>query len=462
MKKTMVLYIITPLLLALASCEDSGGGTYAGRSSRQFYAQDIYQSELQNKSVYYTVNAVHLAENSTCIVYADRNAGVSIATAETIAAEFQNNIVYKITNAFGPFGDLDGNRKLILLLLDIRDGYSGSGYVAGYFNPSDMFQRSTRYPYSNQADMIYLDTNPGQPGTTEFYSTIAHELQHQINFTASVDYRIIGNTIYDMDTWIDEGLSSAAEYIYRGGHYTQRINYFNSDRGGTISKGNNFFVWQNDANVLDEYATVYLFFQWLRIQSGGTGIYKNIIQSPDYDYHAVTAAATSIGGPYSDWGTLMREWLLANYVNSATGTLGYKGEIQTTTYAISDNTRNLLPGEGVYSKINTQFDVTDTGNIRYAGATKNSTLISTTTPYTGTRLLTFNSNDSNAVFNTSGNIVSSAYETGQLTGNGDSRSVVEAGRQAYQNPGKYPVDAAAILGERERTFDGTDLLYGKN
>jgi hypothetical protein len=61
-----------------------------------------------------------------------------------------------------------------------------------------------------------------------------------------------------------------------------------------IHLGNTFFVWDNYTDpydpyffsyfVLDDYSTDYLFFQWLRIQAGGsTAIYKDIFNSNDYD-----------------------------------------------------------------------------------------------------------------------------------------------------------------------------------
>ena len=48
----------------------------------------------------------------------------------------------------------------------------------------------------------------------------------------------------------------------------------------------------NPNTVLDNYATVSLFLQWLRIHaSNGTEIYKEILASEDRDVDAVTAAA---------------------------------------------------------------------------------------------------------------------------------------------------------------------------
>jgi hypothetical protein len=79
-----------------------------------------------------------------------------------------------------------------------------------------------------------------------------------------------------VDTWINEGLSTAAEYVYAGDP-AGRVRYYNDDPLGTIQIGNNFFYWGGiwDSDILADYTTAYLFFQWLRMHSSnGIGIYK--------------------------------------------------------------------------------------------------------------------------------------------------------------------------------------------
>ena len=62
----------------------------------------------------------------------------------------------------------------------------------------------------------------------------------------------------EQDTWINEGLSSAAEYVYKGSHITDKINYYNADPNTYIAQGLNFLTW---LNYYENYSTVYLFFQ---------------------------------------------------------------------------------------------------------------------------------------------------------------------------------------------------------
>jgi len=374
------LLIAAAFSLLVFSCPDEK------EDKRSFWAQDA-------KGKNYQVQAELLAAGIYCNVWVDVNAGVDVNTARMIAQEYDKNIYLKMMPVFG-FPALysdgkkvvatntmqladwlgDGDGKLCILLLDIKDDYnppSNTSYIAGYFWGGDLL---TVYN-SNSADMIYIDTYPGFKNMANLYRTLAHEMQHMINFALTIANRKGAS----MDTWIDEGLSSAAEYIVYGPSENRLKDYNNSD---LIKKGNNFFVWNNRYNaektadgspvaVLDDYATVYLFFQWLRIQSAkGTEIYKDIIGSAASNYTAVTAAAKNINSDYGDWGNLLRDWLAANQINNATGPYGYKGEeafSEIAKHYVPGTSTNiqLFPGEGVYSYTTSNPGNSPNGNINY-------------------------------------------------------------------------------------------------
>ncbi|MDR2746571.1 MAG: hypothetical protein LBB77_03910 [Treponema sp.] len=349
---------------------------------------------------YESVTAWKLAEGSRCIIFAASDGQVSAATAEAIAREYDANIYPKIAGVFGDYAswnfDVDSNGKIILLLLDIKDGYNGSGgYVAGYFDKYHMGNDTA----SNRADMLFIDINPQVPGSQSFYVSIAHELQHLTNFAM--------HNGESQDLWLDEGLSSAAEYLY-GGHQDSRVFYFNQDPKGTIARGNNFFVWDDweskYGDSLANYATVYLFFQWLRIHHpGGTGVYRTISNSNEKDYRAVTGAVTGwtdiTGTSEEVWDQLLSSWMIANCLNAPKGRYGYNGEIRTVVWSFKRSgtgSTPLFPGEGVYSEIKTGVGVS-TGNESYIkylgiGGTPENPNIVVQSPYTGKVLLTYNAN----------------------------------------------------------------------
>jgi hypothetical protein len=352
--------------------------------------------------------------------------------------------------------------KLTILLLDIRDGYKegeNDAFVAGYFTALDFFENDDpKYP-SNERTMLYIDVNPLPVESELFYSTIAHEMQHLMNFATTVLQRsVLSNGVITglnlMDTWINEGLSSAAEYIYLGKHLQHRIDDFSDDSTGLIAKGNNFFVWgnrdtENPNAVLDDYATVYLFFQWLRLQKGGTNIYKNIIFSQESDYKAIDS---------NNWSTTLGAWLRANYDRSTSDEYGYKNdtplnEIERHYTPQGATTISLYPGEGVYSNAISY----DTSGLDFSGNMKYISL-GTGAPTTLTgALLTYNASTT-VTYNDNGVLITTP-EQGTITGNSPPNANIIAGRSVLSGvrSGPFPISAEDMLRRR-----GGDYVYERN
>jgi hypothetical protein len=407
-------------LLGFSSCE------VATSSGGNFYAVNL------SSNSYYLVDAGLLYSGSYCLIYADVNSGVSYSMARAVAKEYDQNIHNEMIESFGTIRDVDGNGKVIFLLLDIKDGFNGStkkSYTGGYFSSNDMLNA----PYSNRADMLYLDTYPTRVGSSAFFSTMAHELQHLINYSQTAPR---GRS--EKDAWINEGLSTAAEYLYSdGGDPNNRIADYVYDQTQSIAYGNNFFVWNGywesaaagaRQDAVANYDTAYLFFQWLRIHaSNGTAIYKDIIQNSSGDYRAVLDAARLRfipPNPTISWADLMRSWLLSNYLyTTSSGIIGYGkdpdfirlmnnavNEVKRYSGSVSSPTSNkifpgngatcyLYPGEGVFSSnsvhnpgasgVNIGYEgigdilLTYNGNSEKGGSRENGYLAGTPTPSLG-------------------------------------------------------------------------------
>ena len=473
MNKLFIFIIFTIFLLSCdLSTNNSVNSDFVDDSFGNFWAQNTSTGK------FYRVDAELLAEGTHCNVWAEKGSGVNSDTAEKVAKKYDDNIYSKMLNAFSfenvpyegkTFADvmefagwlLNGDGKLNILLLDIKDDYKKNGndsYVSGYFWAGNFLD----IRYSNKKSMLYVDTYPGlsgEPGQMpaqipeRMYVTIAHEMQHLMNFMSSILYRTPGKTIYTMDTWIDEGLSSAAEWLY-GGHNDERIKWYNNGHnyGGMINQGNNFFVWGNRVTknnpypILDDYSTVYLFFQWLRLQSGGTDIYRDIITSPYpyFDHRAVTSAADNAmsGKGYNNWETLLKTWLAANFINSPSGPYGYMNDfptnltIQANTAPAGENSFSLYPGEGVYSITNnSQPALSGQGaNINNAYFNKSPAQVNDSAFYPGGGMLTYNVNT-----NPKG-----SQETGKTTGVGASMGIAARSLQAPLS-GPFAIGAGDML-----------------
>jgi len=414
MKKLSVLVIVVSLFLFACDLLDD-----ASETSGNFWAQN------HDTGKFYQVNAQLLAETAKVKVWAEKGSGVTAATAKKIADEYTNNIYVKMMKTFGykvnieKLGEVDTmqfahylttekttDAKLTILLLDIQEGYKKEGdpYIGGYFYSADMYKNNPSHPqlkYSNEREMIYIDTYPSIPDSASSYETLAHEMQHLMSFVTS--YLMISNEkrTNTMDTWIDEGLSSAAEWVYSGRVSEERMDHYNEDYSGLIVNGNNFFIWDNyDENPyanLDDYATVNLFFQYLRLQADKPeDIYFDIHTSTSYDYNAITTAESINKSHKGNWSLLLRDWHAANYSNNESGLYGYMNDsvlknVKAHMVPKNINSRALFPGEGVYSKTNTAESVPAASDkIKYAGLGSSGTTPSESNGFANGARLTYN------------------------------------------------------------------------
>jgi len=432
-----------------------------GVTKKRFYVQNFKTNGTTN-----SVETGLLAEGKYCHIWVGRDAGITKEKAEDTAKIFDRDIYDKMITYFsftkedkiefdgvkfettldiaGYLVNWDG--KLNIVLVDIKDNYEkgvNNAYVAGYFWNGDLFENDASDPalrYSNECAVIFIDTYPATPGSEESNSTLAHEMQHLMNFLNTILFR---HNLFD--TWIDEGLALSAEYLYLEKHLAGRVNQYKNDPSGLICKGNNFFLWGNRMNEspyasLDDYATDYLFFQWLRLQTD-IDIYWYIMFSPDYDYNAVVNAYNELSsGPDLNWDSLLKTWLASNQINAATGLYGYKGEsalAEIKAHAAPAQTSiDLYQGEGVYSKTSSQPNTSGSGaNIKYAYITTNSVNAAYSANST---LLTYNSNT---------NTVNATTERGVTTGAASERVVPDARFIASLHNEPIRIDARDMMGQ---------------
>jgi len=272
----------------------------------------------------YQITATLQAIGNYCEIWVEDTSEIDITKAQQLANEFDNIIYPNVTTYFYTPSDVNGDGKVAILCFDIQDGFSGSGgYIAGYFYAYDLYNFSD----SNKMEIFYIDTYPTMhyPITdpvdvTRAYSTLAHEFQHMVSYNRNAIIEGTGS----MDTWLDEGLSMAAEHLIYG-VLNSRINYFNTS--SSIANGHSLLYWDYNGDVLSNYALSYLFLEYVRLQMNqGNTIFKEILMDSFNDYRAIENAIHKYLDPTLDFGRFMTYFRIATLLKRDTGYYGFKGD----------------------------------------------------------------------------------------------------------------------------------------
>lgn len=277
---------------------------------RTFFAPD-FRSMQQ-----YTVSAVLRGIGRFCYIFVEEAEWNTRVTAETVQsmvrafdvatpANPQRGIYSTLVDLFGVPPDIDGNGKVILLLLNIRDTNHANRYTAGFFNPSDQNLGVLRNPgfrrfpiRSNEADMLYVDTQPLNPNSEMAHNVVAHELLHLIHWRH--DPREA--------TWVDEGCAGYASFLC-GYPVQEHIAAF--EKTPSVS----LITWPEiEADSLPHYGAAFLWMLYLHEQHGGIGTVAEIVRNRGTSLTGVADALASKGvtQKISD---IFINWKLANYLS---------------------------------------------------------------------------------------------------------------------------------------------------
>jgi hypothetical protein len=298
-----------PEVMAGARLQKAAAWSFIVGSTYSWYADDLTTTNTR-----YTVPATCRAVGLTCYVFVEDagwGARVTQAAVDSVVNAFDSatpanaakGIFQTDVESFGNPPDVDGDPKIIILILDIRDGFAGSGgYVAGYFYSYNEIPKST-YPTSNEAEIYFLDCNPltltTSSGIKTGMSTTAHEFQHMIHW----NYNKLG------DTFTNEGCSLMAEvvcgYPLRGqAEFAGEPNHY-------------LFDWRRTdlTLVLNDYSRAARFFLYMKEQFG-TPILKTIVGTNLTGSARLDAALAAFTPATSRrFADIFQDWLLANYLN---------------------------------------------------------------------------------------------------------------------------------------------------
>lgn len=188
-----------------------------------------------------------IAIGENLYVYLETGKSFAPQKVAGLIKEFDEKIYPLTTRYFGHEArpGIDNDEHISILLMDIKDNYpQESTYTSGYFNRGDCYQPE-EIPAdvnlkTNCREMLYVDIEPSDTDSDEFFATIAHEFQHLIHFYHdSEEY-----------SWLNEGCSQITTYLCGYGHPRQLEAYVEAPDNSLIA----WAPWNQVAN----YGQVYL------------------------------------------------------------------------------------------------------------------------------------------------------------------------------------------------------------
>lgn len=308
---------------------------------------------------FYEVSSTCRAVGTNCYIFVedslwgtkvDQDAvnGVLNAFDNSTPADINKGIYETVTDVYGDAPDVDSDPKIIILILNIQDGFDpdlGGGYVAGYFYSVNEYPQSalpSNYK-SNESEIFYMDCNPADllstNGLNQVMGTTSHEFQHMVhwNYHGNPDVNV-----NSQETFFNEGCSEISSYI---------CGYGLRSHSGFISNPNtnrSLTEWSDDnTEVLIDYERASRYFLYLYEQFG-TEFLGKFVQDANAGKTGINSALSNLSTPtarrYDD---IFIDWSIANGLNDksvdskwgydavnlslAEGYVQYSSNVSTTT-----------------------------------------------------------------------------------------------------------------------------------
>ena len=237
---------------------------------------------------------------------------------EQLTLSDRNRGIYQIeTQAFGHPPNIDNDDRIYLLLLDIPDRFRFQGeFIGGYFNPIDQARGRLVHPklgkamWSNERDMIYIDTDPLNVGSNEGFGTVAHEFQHLIHWKHDQNEEI----------WVNEGISEYAMLLC-GYPSVEHLQAFGQKPNTSLTN------WPAEGkNQLPSYGATYLWILYLDEHYGGTNFVSSLIKNRLAGISGINQVL-QLHGFRQSFSSVFSDWKVANYLDDVTferGRFGYR------------------------------------------------------------------------------------------------------------------------------------------
>ncbi|MGL5094692.1 MAG: hypothetical protein ACRDD1_03845, partial [Planctomycetia bacterium] len=306
----------------------------AERSFHLFVRED----DFQDAANYAEVRAELVGVGSQCLVYVDRDDDPKQFPRDVVDGiidRFDKHVFPTTRAVFGAHRDVDRDGRFTILITHwLGELSNGKVSIGGFVRGGDFYD-SVPAPFSNQCDMMYLNSNV-RPGE-HLWTLLAHEYTHAITLSEHVFGTYLPSAgSQDEETWLSEALSHLAENIAGAGwsNLDYRIStYLNNPQQFPLVVPDYFRA--NRWRCHGSRGSTYLFLRWC-VDRYGIELLRELSQS-NLSGTANLEAATQT--PFAE---LFRDWTVATTLDGVTPTvdaecgfhaLGLRGEMETRLLA---------------------------------------------------------------------------------------------------------------------------------
>lgn len=231
--------------------------------------------------------------------YVEEDQSIRQQDLERSAAAFENEIYPRMTEVFGSVWSpgVDDDPHLNILNANL----SGTG---GYYTSGDEYPNSV-FEFSNQREIIYVNTSAYTIGSPSYNRVLAHELQHAIHW----------NEDPSEETWVEEGLSELAATLVGYGQHT----------AGRFLQGTptSLVHWPlSSEKTRAHYGAASLFMHYLYEHYVTPDGLRPLLAVPEDGISGINAylATSGLDVTFKD---VFRDWAVANLLNQSEGKYGY-------------------------------------------------------------------------------------------------------------------------------------------
>lgn len=235
------------------------------------------------------ITAVLRYQSADLLLWVEEGVRVTDDAIATAATHIEDDILPTSRAIFGPewTPGVDGDPRLTILhVADV------GGSATAYFDFANQYVTAVN-PYSNQREMLTVGMATAPLGSDTYFSAIAHELQHLIQWHSD------GNE----DGWLNEGVAELAA----------RLNGYPLDRGSDYVSNPDIQLTdlsQQPDVISQHYAAAALFTTYFYEQYGQEAI-QALARHPENGRSGINATLAELGSSQT-FTDLFADWLAAN------------------------------------------------------------------------------------------------------------------------------------------------------